>query len=63
MSTDDVKVLEAAVAVMSRALNELVGACLGNDGKTKAPDRGAMMRARSMLPPVCKHALRKEPHT
>lgn len=63
MSTEDVKVLVAAVAVMSRALDELVGACLGDDGKPKAPDRGALMRARSMLPPACKHALQKEPRT
>jgi len=59
MSAEDVKVLEVAAAVMSRALDELVGACIGDDGKPKAPDRGALMRARSMLPPACKHALKK----
>lgn len=55
----DVKVLEVAVAVMNRALDELVDACLGDDGKPKAPDRGALMRARAMLQPACKHTLQK----
>ncbi len=55
----DVKILEAAVAVVSRALDELVGACLDADGKPRAPDRSAVMRARSMLQPACLHALKK----
>ncbi len=60
MSTHDVKVLEAAIAVMSHALDDLVEACLDANGKPKAPDRAALMRARSMLPPSCKFAFRKE---
>lgn len=56
----DAQVLKAAVAVMSKALDDLVGACLEADGKPKAPDRGALMRARAMLPPACKHALSKK---
>ena len=60
MSAEDVKVLEAAVTVLTRALDELVGACLGDDGKPKAPDRGALMRARAMLPPAYKHTLQKK---
>ena len=56
---DDVKVLDADVAVVSRALDDLVGACTNADGKPCTPDRGAVMRARSMLPPACKHALKK----
>lgn len=55
----DVKVLEVAVAVVARALDELVGACMGDDSKPRAPDRGSLMRARAMLPPVCKHAFKK----
>ena len=58
MSAEDVMVLEAAVAVVSRALDDLVGACLGDDGKPKAPDRADLMRARAMLPPACKHAFK-----
>lgn len=56
---NDVRVLETAVAVVSRALDALVGACLDADGRPCAPDRGAVMRAKSILPPVCKHAFKK----
>lgn len=61
MSYEDARVLEAAVAVMAKALDELVSACLDETGKPKAPDRGAVMRAKSMLPPRCTHALKKAP--
>lgn len=57
---EDQNVLEAAVKVLSQALNDLVDACLGEDGKSKAPERGVLMKARAMLPPACKHALKKE---
>jgi hypothetical protein len=57
----DIKVLALAAGVVSAALDELVGACLDGDGKPMAPDRGALMRARSMLPPTCEHALKKAP--
>jgi hypothetical protein len=53
----DVLVLEAAAAVVSRALNDFVGACMDPEGKPWAPTRGALMKARAMLPPTCKHAL------
>ena len=62
MSSDDVKVLEAAVAVLSRGLDALVGSCLDSEGKPKAPDRGALMRASALLPPYCTHALKKRPN-
>ena len=55
----DTKVLEAAVVVVSRALDDLVGACLDGSGNPQAPDRSALMKARSMLPPRCVHALKK----
>jgi hypothetical protein len=61
-SDADLRVLQAAVAVMSRALNDLVGACLDADGKPKAPTKKDLMRARSMLPPRFAHALGKEQH-
>jgi len=55
----DVSVLKAAVAVVSGALDELVGECLDIDGMPKAPSPQALMRARGMLPPRCSHALAK----
>lgn len=63
VNNDDVAVLEAAVAVLSRALDDLAGACVDDAGKPKAPDRGALMRAKSMLPPACKHSLQKAPRS
>ena len=54
----DVRVLEAAVFVVSRALDALVGACLDGDGRPQAPSKQELMRARAMLPPRCNHALK-----
>lgn len=55
-----VKVLEAIVDTTLDAFDLFVGACIDADGKPKAPDRAALMRARSMLPPRCPHALKKD---
>ena len=55
---EDAMVLEAAVQVVSKALNDLVSACMDEEGKPKAPDRKALMKARAMLPPRCDKALR-----
>lgn len=57
---EDIQVLEAAIKVLSQALNDLVDACIGEDGKPKSPERGALMKARAMLPPACKHAMKKD---
>ena len=54
------QVLEAALNVVSDALNDLVEACHGYDGKLKAPDKKELMRARSMLPPRCSYTLTKK---
>ena len=56
-SQTEARVDDASLRVVSRALNDLVGACMDADSKPKTPDRGALMRARSMLPPYCEHAL------
>lgn len=55
----DIQILELALFVVSRALDDLVDECTGSDGKPKAPKQDALMRARAMLPPRCKHAFRK----
>ncbi len=54
------QVLEAALNVVSDALNDLVEACHGHDGKLKTPDKKELMRARSMLPPRCSYTLTKK---
>ncbi len=54
------QVQEAALKVVSDALNDLVEACHGYDGKLKAPDKKELMRARSMLPPRCSYTLTKK---
>ena len=54
------QVLEAALKVVSDALNDLVEACHGHDGKLKTPDKKELMRARSMLPPRCSYTLTKK---
>ena len=54
------QVQEAALKVVSDALNDLVEACHGYDGKLKAPNKKELMRARSMLPPRCSYTLTKK---
>jgi hypothetical protein len=39
-----------ALAVVTRALDDLVGACMDEAGNPKAPDRRALMKARGYLP-------------
>ena len=53
-------VLEIAIKKLSEAFNEFIGACLAADGKPKAPDLRAMMKARGFLPPYCEHAHKKK---
>ena len=61
MPTDaDGQVLEAALMVQTKALNELLAACHGPDGKIKAPDTKDVMRARSMLPASYSYTLTKK---
>lgn len=57
--TVEVQILEGAVSVMSGALDALIDACVAADGSLRTPDRSAIMRARSMLPPAFKNALNK----
>ena len=57
---EDTLILSKAVLVLSHALDNFVGACIDESGQAKAPDRTALMKARPMLPPACKHALTKK---
>ena len=58
--TSAVQVQEAALKVVSDALNDLVEACHGHDGKLKPPNKKELMRARSMLPPDYSYTLTKK---
>ena len=44
----DVKIV--AIHVVTKALNDLVGACFDENGKQKLPDRRALMKAKGYLP-------------
>ena len=48
---NDVMILEAAIKIMNRALNDLVIACLDERGQAKMPAVSAIMKARGFLPP------------
>ena len=54
------KVLESALKVLTQALNDLCAECFDEQGKPKAPDRRALMKARGMLPPSYSQTLVKE---
>jgi hypothetical protein len=56
----DHTVLTTAVKVVTRALDNLVDSCTGDDGKPKAPDRGEVLNARKLLPNGYKHTLQKK---
>lgn len=56
---DDNRILKLALHETSIAMDVLIGDCMGDDGKPKAPSRKVMMRARGFLPPYCQHALAK----
>lgn len=55
-TSDEVFVIENALKVMTRALDELAGACTGTNGEPVAPARKALMKARGYLPPSSNHA-------
>jgi hypothetical protein len=55
----DIQVLQAALVVTDRALDEFIGSCMDENEKPKAPDMRALMKARAMLPPSRKHSLKK----
>ena len=57
---EEVAVLETALYVVSKGFDNFVDACIDKAGASKAPERSAMMKARAMLPPSCKHACSKK---
>ena len=48
--------LEIALQIMSLALDNLIGECLDENGKPKAPHYKILAQVRGLLPPYCKHA-------
>ena len=54
------EIMEIALRVMAKALDELVSACLDAEGNPKTPEKRDLMRARSMLPVGCKNTLIKD---
>jgi hypothetical protein len=57
----DREILLLAVGKMTQELDRLVGACMDEAGRPRAPDRRALMRARSLLPEQCTHTLVRAP--
>lgn len=55
----DIVILELTIKKLSEAFDEFVGSCLDENGKPKAPDYRAIMKARGCLPPYFEHALSK----
>ena len=47
------------IQVMTKAMDELASACRDETGAPKAPDKKALMKARSMLPAWCANSLTK----
>jgi hypothetical protein len=55
--SDEVRMLEIALKVLSARFDEFVGSCLDANGNVVAPAKKDVMRARACLPPGSKHAL------
>lgn len=55
-----IEVTKVALDVVTDEFDAFVAACVGQDGQPKAPDKKALMRARSMLPPRCQMTLTKK---
>lgn len=47
---NDIDILESAVRLLTRALNDLTANCYDNSGKLKAPDKKIVIKAQSYLP-------------
>ncbi len=54
------KILQAAVKVLTRTINDLCAASIDENGKPKAPERKELMKARAMLPAGYSQSLVKE---
>lgn len=52
---------KTALKVMADALDALVSACTGPDGKPRPPTGRDLIAARRMLPPHCKNTLSPPP--
>ena len=57
--SEEVRLLELSLKVMSEQLDKLIGACLDENGKAKAPSSREIAQARGYLPPYCKNAFKK----
>lgn len=57
--SDDTVILDAALRGMSQALDDLVSACLTENGQIQAPSSKAIAKARGYLPPYCDNAFPK----
>jgi hypothetical protein len=55
--SDEVRMLEIALKVLSARFDEFVGSCLDANGNVVAPAKKDVMRARACLPPGSNHAL------
>ena len=49
-----------AIKKLSEAFDAFVDACLDENGKPKAPDRKAILKAKACLPPYCKHSFKRK---
>jgi len=54
----DIKTI--AIAVITGALDDLVGACFDDDGKPQTPDRRALMKAKGFLPETYTNSYQKK---
>jgi hypothetical protein len=54
------EILRLSLEAVTKSFDEFVGKCLDEDGKPKAPNIGAIMKARGCLPSYCKHSFEKK---
>lgn len=60
MKLTDNKVLEIALSVLTKQLNELVADCTDEKGKVKAPSNKVLMQSKASLPSWCSESFKKK---
>lgn len=60
MKSDEEFVLKQCLDVLTNTLDNLVGACMDEQGKPRAPSYRELMEARGMLPKRCENAFKEK---
>lgn len=58
--TPEIQILDTALKIITKALDDLIGECTDENGQPKPPDKKTLMKAKALLPSGCKNTLVKK---